>query len=250
MVSKDLLYKETKPKGVLISDEGLQKTGKTEFGLSLPDPLYILNLNLGLQGVIEKHVKAGREIYVKTIQIPFSAALPGQSFTLVSTAATEKWKEAILSLQEAINDPHIRSVFIDTASEMWDLLRIARLGKLAQVLPIQYTVVNAEFRQLLQLLLCCGKNVVLSHKVKPEYVNDQKTNRFERAGFGDMGFDVQIELRSDRDIKKDGDDQFSVSFIDCRANKELKGQSLIGKDAKFLKVMELVYPDIPAEHWG
>jgi hypothetical protein len=246
---KDLLVIETKPHGILISVEGQQKCGKTELGLSLPDPVYILNLNFGLAGVVEKHVKAGKKIYVKNIQIPYTKELPGQAFTILSTAAAEKWREAVLSLMEALNDKEVKSIFIDTGSELWDLLRIARLGKLTQVLPVQYAAVNAEFRQLLQILLTCGKNVVLSHKVKPEYVNDQKTNRFERAGFGDIGFDVQVELRLERDLKADGDNQFVLTFMDCRANKNLKGQSLRGLDCQFLKVVKLIYPDTTEEDW-
>ena len=246
---KELRYTKTKPKGILLSIEGLQKTGKTEFGLSLPDPLFILDLNSGLEGVIEKWVKAGRELYVKQIQIPYTASLPGQGITVLTTAAAEKWREAILTLNEAIKDDHIKSIFIDTGSELWELLRIARLGKLAQILPIQYSVVNAEYRQLLQLLVSCGKNVVMSHKVKPEYVNDQKTNRFERSGFGDVGYDVQVEVRSIRDLKREGTDQFSVEVMDCRGNSSLKGVTLTGKDAQFLKLATLIYPDTTEADW-
>lgn len=249
MSLKDLQVKHTTPKGILISTEGLQKCGKTAFGLSMPGDLYILNLNWSLAGVIEPYIKNGKTIYVQDIQIPFSKELPGQSFTILSTAAAEQWRKAILSLQEAIKEPTVSSIFIDTASELWDLLRIARLGKLQQVLPVQYAAVNAEFRQLLQLLLTCGKNVVLSHKVKPEYVNDQKTNRFERAGFGDMGFDVQVELIASRDLKKDGDDQFTLTFGDCRANKTLKGTVLNGRDCNFLKVVSLIYPETTEKDW-
>lgn len=243
-------YTRIKPKGILLSVEGLQKTGKTEFGLSMPAPLFILNLNLGLEGVIEKHVESGMVIYEKTIQIPYTASLPGQGFTLVATAAAETWKSAILTLMEALKDELVKSIFIDTGSELWDLLRIARLGKLTQVLPVQYASVNAEFRQLLQILLTSGRNVVLSHKVKPEYVNDQKTSRFERSGFGDVGFDVQAELRTNRDLKRDGDDQFSIEVMDCRANKELKGVSLSGKNAKFLNVVQLIYPKTTEKDWS
>lgn len=249
MSLKDLRFTETKPKGILLSVDGLQKSGKTEFGLSMPDPLFILNLNWGLTGVIEKHVKLGRELYVQDIQIPLSKDLPGQAFTLLSGAAAEQWRKAILVLQEALADPNIKSIFIDTGGELWDLLRIARLGKLAQVLPVQYTAVNAEFRQLLQILLVSGKNVVLSHKVKPEYVNDQKTNRFERAGFGDVGFDVQAELRADRDPKQTGADQFILTFGDCRANKDLRGQILRGAECTFLNAVTRIYPDTTEKDW-
>lgn len=247
---KDLLVKSTAPKGILMSIEGQQKCGKTNFGLTMPGDLFILNLNWGLVGVYEKYVEAGKNIYVQDIQIPFTKDLPGTPFTILATAAADKWRTAILSLMEAIKDPTIKSIFVDTGSELWDLLRIARLGKLTQIMPIQYASVNAEFRQLLQILLTCGKNVVLSHKVKPEYVNDQKTNRFERAGFGDIGFDVQVELRAERDLKKDGVNQFTLTVMDCRANKDLKEQTLTGDDCNFLKVVSLVYPKVPEKDWS
>lgn len=248
-MNKDLLYTRTTPKGILASVEGLQKCGKTRLGLTMPGTLYILNLNFGLEGVIEEFIEAGRTVYVQDIQVPLSKDLPGQPFTLLSSAAADQWRKAILSLQEALKDPDITSIFIDTASELWDLLRIARLGKLAQVMPVQYAAVNAEFRQLLQLLLCSGKNVLLSHKVKPEYVNDQKTNRFERSGFGDTGFDVQVELRADRDPKAVGDDQFTLTFMDCRGNKNLKGETLRGADANFLKVVSSIFPKTSEKDW-
>lgn len=249
-MNKNLLYTKTKPKGILISTEGLQKCGKTRFALTMPSPVYILNLNFGLSGVIESFLEAGKEYYVEDIQVPLSKDLPGQAFTLQSTAAAEQWRKAVLSVQEALKDQDIKSIFIDTASELWELLRIARLGKLAQILPVQYMAVNAEFRQLLQILLCSGKNIILSHKVKPEYVNDQKTNRMERAGFGDTGFDVQLELKLERDLKREGEDQYGLTFLDCRARPTLNGSILRGKDCDFLKVMTTVYPNTTEADWN
>jgi hypothetical protein len=246
---KELRVTETKPKGILASVEGLYKTGKSEFGLTMPKPLFVLNLNFGLTGIVEKHVEKGEEIYALNLQIPLTKDLPGQQFTLLANEAATCWKNAVLTLREALTDQSVKSIFIDTGSELWDLLRLARLGKLTQVLPVQYTAVNAEFRQLLQVFLTSGKNILLSHKVKPEYVNDQKTNRMERAGFGDIGYDVQVELRSERDAKRSGDDQFGLTFLDCRANKDLKGKLLTGHNCTFLNIVREIYPDIPEAHW-
>lgn len=250
MALKDLLYTDVKPKGILLSGEGHPKCGKTEFAFTMPDPIFVLNLNFGLAGVIEKWVAQGKKIYVKNVQVPMTKDLPGQNFTLLSGAATEKWKDAILTLQEAVKDESVPSIFIDMGTELWDLLRIARLGKLTQVLPVQYAAVNAEFRQLLQILLNSGKNVYISHKIKPEYVNDQKTNRFERAGFGDIGYDVQGELLMSRDPKKEGAEQFVITFGDCRPNMSLKGQTLAGPDCNFWNVVSRIYPDTKPEDWG
>lgn len=248
-MNKELLAKPELPKGTFISTEGPPKTGKTELGLSMPDPLFILDLNMGLEGPIDKHLISGREIYVKTVPIPMSKDLPGQPWGELKAPAVAAWKEAITTLQEAINDTEIKSIFIDMHSEAWDLLRIARLGKLAQVLPVQYAAVNAEFRQLNQWLLCSKKNVMVSHKVKPEYVNDVRTNRLERAGFNDIAFDAKVVVRTDRDPKAVGVDQFITTILDCRANREANGKLLRGTESTFAGIMKMVYPNVAEENW-
>lgn len=237
------------PARLIMSVDGLPKEGKTHFTLTAPDPIAIHDFNFGLEGVIERPEFAEKEIYRFEYQVPISARLPGSSFTSLVDPATKIWDEYVRNFRASLEK--MKTCIVDTGSEVWDLCRIARLGKLSQVPPVQYTAVNAEFRQLTQLALCQNRcNVIFTHKVKPEYKNDQKTGAMERAGFGDMEYDVQTVLKASRDYGKAGVEQFSVEVLSCRANLEASGKRFVGADCTFQKVATAIYPGTTEESWS
>ncbi len=51
---------------------------------------------------------------------------------------------------KALESKEIKSIVIDTASEAWELVRLARFGKLTQVMPQHYGPVNTEFRDMIK----------------------------------------------------------------------------------------------------
>lgn len=229
-------------KNLVMSCDGLPKTGKTEFMLSMPAPLCIHNFNFGLKGVIDKHVSAGKEIYVFDYHLALSRAVVD-----VAAIAPKTWDAFVRQFLESLKE--MRSVGVDMGGEAWDLVRMARLGKLTQVLPVQYVNVNAEFRQLIQEAIRSGTNVVFLHKLKPEYKDDKKTNNLERAGFGDIGFDMEAVLRTSRDYSKKGVDQFSATLEECRARFEASGKVFTGAEVNFANVATTIYPNSKIEDW-
>lgn len=234
------------PTRVVMSVDGLSKEGKTNFSLTSPAPVCVHNLDLGLHGTAEKFVD--KELYQFTYSIPMSASLPGSGLTSLGEPARKVWEEFVTQFRASLEK--MRTVVVDTGSEAWNLCRLARLGKLTQVIPIQYTAVNAEFRQLVQLALAQTKcNVIFTHKMKDEYKGDQKTGRLERVGFGEIGYDVETVVRTSRDYTKAGVDQFQLEIESCRANLEATGKRLSGTDCTFSKVATLIYPDTTEDFW-
>jgi hypothetical protein len=238
--------KNEPPSRLILTVDGLPKEGKTNFALTAPAPICIHNFDFGLSGVVEKF--AEKELYQFVYQIPLTARLPGSGFASLVDPAARVWEEYVLQFRESLLQ--MRTVIVDTGSEAWNLCRLARLGKLTQVLPVQYTAVNAEFRQLTQLALCQSKcNVIFTHKLKAEYKNDQKTGAFERAGFGEIEYDVETVLKASRDYGKTGLEQFSIEVQSCRANLEASGKRFVGADCTFQKVAAAVYPGTTEESW-
>lgn len=234
------------PKRLVISVDGLPKEGKTNFSLTAPGPIAIHNLDLGLEGVVEKF--AEKELYAFQYQIPLSVMLPGSEFSAMADGAQRVWKEYVLNFRDTLSK--MRTVVVDTGSEAWALVRLARLGKLTSVLPVQYTAVNSEFRQLSQLALSQNTcNVIFTHKVKDQYKDDKKTGLFERAGFGDIEYDVQTVLKATRDYGKVGIEQFAIEIAACRANLSATGKRFIGSDCTFSKVATAIYPTTTEEDW-
>ena len=234
------------PTRLVMTVDGPAKEGKTNFALTAPGPIAIHDLDLGMEGVIEKFTE--KEIYPFRYEVPISTMLPGTEFTSIATAAQAVWKEFVLNFRDSLTK--MRTVVVDTGTEAWSLIRLARLGKLTQVLPIQYTATNAEFRQLTQLALSqTACNVIFTHKVKDVYKDDKKTGEVERAGFTELEYDVQTVLKATRDYTKKGVEQFQLEIQACRANLGASGTRFVGDDCTFAKVASTVYPNTTEDFW-
>lgn len=216
-------------KRLIASIEGPQKVGKTHFSLTAPDPIMFFDMDIGSEGVINKF--SNKKVWIGQYDYRM---LSGPNPAVAILAMWEKMKADFIF---ACNSPDILTPVIDTATEMWELIRMARFGKLTQVMPHNYGPVNAEFRDLLRLSYSCGKDVIFIHKMKAEYVNDKRTGRLERAGFTDMGFLVQINLQAWRN--QDG--EFGMTILDCRQNPDLVGMELVGPMCNWSFLKDLVF---------
>lgn len=243
-----------KKKRLVVSVEGREKDGKTSFALSAPDPIAIFNLDTGLEGVIEK--VAGDKTLMEC-EVDYRDAINPNEWI-------KMWELMKKNYYNAINS-NVRTIIMDTASEMWELVRLARFGKLTQVMPHNYGPVNTEFRDMIRAIYKTDKNLILLHKLKDEYINDKKTGKFERAGFKDVVYQVQINIRVWR--KPDEDEEprkgrkvmltdniahtgnFGFTIIDCRMDASLAGMEIQEPMNTFAMLGQVVYPDTNPEDW-
>lgn len=239
-------------KRLIISVSGVEKSGKTHFALSAPPPIGVINLDIGLDGVVQKW-QGEREIYVMDVRVNVQE-LKGVDIKDAASEADKAYKKLVKAYKEVLGD--MRSIVWDNATEVWELLRMARFGKLDHVKPHHYAPVNAEYRELLRMAYDQDKtNLILLHKVKDEYANDQRTGKRVRAGFSDTGFLVQCNATAWRDYgsKTDGPppvpDCFHLSVDDCRQNAELSGMDISGADLNFPALAALIFPDTVEEDW-
>ena len=164
----------------------MPKNGKTHFALTAPGPICYMNLDSGLEGVVHKFA-AEKEIYVSNYETPINLkdVYPDIDKTV---AVWGKFKQDFVSALQS----DARTVVIDTATEGYELIRLARLGKLTQVKPFHYALPNYEYKALLDEALKNPKiNVIFLHKQKRKYVNDIWNGEYERAGFGGIEYIVQ-----------------------------------------------------------
>ena len=240
---------------LILNVEGGEKEGKTHFALTAPGPIALIDMDIGLEGVVSKFIKE-KKIYVASFNYR-EATDPKQW--------DEMWQKMKKCFLDALTNNAIKTLVCDTATEMWELLRMASFGKLAQVKPHHYAPVNAEFRDLLRKAYDTDKNLILIHKQKKEYVDEKWTGNMERAGFGDVGYAVQANVISWRvsalDVVygKGRDDEyqgFGITVKDCRQRPELAGQEFLDLSAKGLPTMNTfpylatqVFPDTNEEDW-
>jgi len=222
---------------LIASVSGMEKNGKTSFALSAPGPIIYFNFDFGLEGVINKYA-GSKDIYVKEYR--FSRVMTPDKYVTLMAGFTTDFHSALRS--------KARTIVIDTATELWELLRLARFGKLTQVQKWHYGPVNAEYITLMREGYSYDKNVVLLHKMKRTYVNDAFTGAYERKGFNDTGYLAQANL----EVYRDGlDGGFYLTINDCRQNSALGGMEFPLTDgfSGFGFLAQLIFPDSIESDW-
>lgn len=227
---------------------GKEKFGKTHFAFTAPGLIAFFNLDMGDEGVVSKFF-GQKDILSYDVEVP--RIEPGVDASKISDKAKEIWAEFQEAYAVALKEA--RTVIIDTATELWELVRIARFGKLIQVQPYQYGPVNAEFRGVIrQAYKAVGTNVIFLHKMKPIYINDKRTRDMERAGFSDTGYLVQVNATMNR-LDPDGEERkkpiFSITVNDCRQDANLIGTTLVGPICNFPTLAQMILPQTKEEDW-
>lgn len=228
--------KKDKPR-IILSISGLEKCGKTHFALTAPGPVAIFSTDTGEEGVVSKF--ENKDVWIMPLDKvnEDSAEQAPKEYTRFHTAYIDM-----------LRGDSVRTIIFDTATEIWEILRMARFGRLTQVMPYQYGPVNAEYRALIREAYNWDKNLILLHKMKPQYINDKKTGDYDRAGFGDTGFLVQVNTQVYRYSPEDGG-EFAIHIKDCRQNADLAGEEFSGPLCTFPFLASMVLPNIDPANW-
>jgi hypothetical protein len=233
----------TKKRRLIVSVTGPWKSGKTHLSLTAPAPIALIDMDTGLEGVVEDWAKK-KEILISSFDY-HDASNQDEHLRL--------WEDCKQAYLKPLKHPKVRTVVWDTATEGYELIRMARFGKLNKVamqggvaVPYPYGPVNAEYRDLLRKALDSDKNVLLLHRTKDEYVNDKRTGRLVRAGLADMEFVVQVNLRTWYDEERGG---FGFTVLDCRQNRDVIGLELVEPLNTFSFLATQVFTDTSEEEW-
>ncbi len=218
---------------LIVVVQGHEKTGKTHFALTAPGPIGIFDLDIGTEGVVEKFA-TDKEIHLAEYAV---------SFPYDQKVAEKTWQQFRNDYKVILGGSGVRTGIIDNAVEAFELLRIAKLGRLQQVMPHLYSGVNGEFRELLRMAYKSDTNLILIHKLRKQYVQEAWNGKYERAGFGDMGYLAQVIVETFRE-----DDVFKLRVLDCRQNPMIKG--LVIEKPTFMKLALAVYPDSTEDQWA
>jgi len=246
---------------LVLSLEGRHRSGKTHFALTAPKPLVYFPFDRGLSQdfVVSKFSADGGGIYVP----PEDFCLPPVPYPLdkddldkyrkkMAREAQLVWTRFMQSWERALEGA--KTIVIDTASEQWELLRLARFGKLTQVMPHHYTEVNSEYKSLLNMINESDANLILIHQLKEEWQDrvdasgqkkGSKTGQWVRAGFTKIDYLLHSTLRLA--CSPDGD--FSAEVMDCHQNTDLMGDVLDGPMCSFPMFACQVFPDSDPDEW-
>ena len=218
------------PRRLVASVSGKPKTGKTHFALTAPEPIFFINVDIGTEGVLDKFQAEGKKIYIYDVRVPKIAS---------KDIYVPMW-ENLKNIFKKVFQVGAGTMIADTDTEVYELARLAKFGKLTQVMPQHYTEVNNEFREVLRLAYDSPMNAIFIHKMKPVYIQSQRTGEYEPSGQSDMEYNVQVNVIMNRQDTEEGP-QFSAFIKDCRHNPNVNGQLLEGEMCDFGFMLDLVH---------
>ena len=222
----------------IIGEEG---TGRTSLALSAPGPIAFINADEKIQGIVQPHVQAGKKIKVASFGFVASGS-PEE----VAASANPVWSKVKNWHRDSLS--FARSTVVDTGTETWELLRLARFGTLKPEgrMDALYGPVNAEYRTLIkQFRMQDRTNLITIHQVKEKYKEGVKdgrkfsvaTGQMVRAGFKEMGYLADIVVRTGKDITTN---TFTARIEKGWYNAQVEGMVLENEDIRFSYILSLI----------
>jgi len=208
-------------KRMIMSIEGDWGTGKTDLALTAPGPIAFFKFDLNTEVTLARYAKA-KKIYRREYDVVDPSDKNAQR------KAEEIMTAFALDYKAVLASKDIRTVVWDTATEIWEQIRLAAFGKLTQIQPHHYVQVNNGFRGMIREAFDSDTNLIMIHRMKDEWVNipdpksstgerGKKTGRKERAGFSDLGFAVQVMVQTYFD-PENVESPFQMKVLKCTQN--------------------------------
>lgn len=142
---------------------------------------------------------------------------------------------------------HNRSVVVDTMSEVNDVRKVAEFGRTLQIMNIFYGSFYADYRALVRDALDNDANVIFVHRMKDEYINNERTGGLKLEGWYGMAYESQVLVEHARD----DDGNFKTIVRECAQDAMLNGMEFTTEDDEndFAHLAQRIYPDTELEDW-
>ncbi len=222
---------------VHLSLYGETGTGKTTLALTAPGPIALIHASEKLAGIVEPHVK-DKEIKL----YDFGGIFIGSPDEVSAQADA-----GLADLKAAMDDAWswAKTIIIDTHTEMWELIRLARFGKLAQVKPHHYGPVNAEWASIFKAFRKQEHvNIITIGHMREQYRNDKPTGIMEMAGQKKMAYMSDVVVRMERSPQL----EFIAEVEKGWWNAHVEGMEFYDEEITFPAIMSMI-TETPEEEW-
>lgn len=239
------------PLRLVASTEAMEKSGKTHFILTAPGPIGILDLDDGLDGVIEKF--PDKVVVVKRFSRQLQSILDGKRYD--ADEMNSEWEAFIAAYTALLRSPFIATLGGDSWADAWELCKMAHFGTddpkgagSGGHNTYKWGPPKREFRRLMSLAKARDDiNLVLTHRLKDEYgKGDKKTGKFIHDGFKEMKYVTDVHIR--HFVDEEG--EFCIEIMASRRNPSLKGLVLSGPEANFTGLAMRLFPHTKPSDWG
>lgn len=213
-------------------------TGRTSLALTAPGPIALLHAEEKIDGIVQKFPEKGIRLHC------FGGRFSG-SHQEIATQASAQIEQFKAALDDAFS--WAKTVIVDTHTEAWELLRLARFGTLnpSGHVPSLYGPVNAEWKGLFRGHRAQDRyNLICIGQIKEQYRNNKPTGKLEQAGQKEMKYPADVIVRMDRPE----DDRVVATIEKAWWNEHMVGLELENEEVTFLNLMSLI-TETDAEEW-
>lgn len=226
-------------------------TGRTSFALTAPGPIGLVHIAEKIEGIVQRYASE------KKIRVVNCGGIFSGTMKEIAHQASPKW-EALKKMWCDAIDNWASSVVLDTDTEAWELLRVARFGALnpeSGRIDANYGPVNAEWRSLIKRYRMAERcNVITIGQAKDEYTQapkgkmGQRTGRTIRAGQKEIPYMADVVIRTHKKYLDDGGIEFSAVIEKGWFNAHYEGMELYGDEVRFSYLMGLI-TETDEEEW-
>ena len=245
------------PNRMIVCDIGPQKSGKSHLWLTAPPPIAAIDIDDGVEraisgrakelGMTPKAFMSSIELYVAKYRQSFTNLRNGSSAQEVMKAAKKQLDLMRDNYIEALKEA--RTVVVDGGGELYETVRLACFGRTEKVLGREYGPVNREMKLWVDLARNSNANVIFTHRMRDQYINDKKTGELEMEGWKKMVYECDIVLQHWKDDKEPFPDRFHCTVVASGMNPEIEGEDFAGALADFSTIAQLVFPESDEKDW-
>lgn len=231
---------------VYLAIHGKTGTGRTSLALSAPGPIGLAHTAEKIDGVVQRY-SSDKKIRIAN----FGGTFSGDAKQIAKQAAPY-WEALKAAMCDGVDD-WASTVVLDTDTEAWELLRLARFGGTSPDggrVDRNYGPVNAEWRSLIKRYRTAERcNVITIGQVKEEYVEKksssggsmgQRTGRLIRAGQKEIPYMADVVVRTYKRVDDDEGLVFGCTIEKGWFNAHVEGMDLEGELCTFPMIMSLV----------
>ena len=205
---------------MLISISGQPKSGKTHFALTMPEPIEFFDFDGGVLDLVGKFQK---DIRLHQCLVDIWG----------KEAVSPLWEKFLASYKAALAGD-AETIVIDTATQLWEVLRLAHFERVQKadpgrkkLLPIEYSEPNSLMRSIILAPRANNKHLILSHYIREIWDSEgRKTERSEPDCFKHTEGLIDTVLSFEAKRTKPTGEKTLITIIRCRQARELVGLTL------------------------
>lgn len=234
---------------------GGENTGKTALALSssLLGPVAYMAFDPGWEIVKKFRQEMGRQIAVKRYSTKIPSSVNPDNWSGVADAMTpeyERWRADLIEVLEM----GVTAVVLDTASEAYELVRLALMGRLNPNVTDDYGraqgQVNSVMRSIFREIEDSGSHLVTLHKVSDFNKDGVVSTRI--SGWKDITYYAPYRVRARYDYENPETDSnsdpkfFFAEILKSKFDKSLEGRRVkVGQEDGFVTLAEMMVPGWP-----